>query len=369
MDWEDREFEAFLRQFRPRKPKALPARGRVIVALAVAAALLVAVAIPMRSWWIASRYQSTGQSAMPSTTSPANGTRPADGQNQLVAAPADRVPQVMVSLAAYRPSGTAERQVNVSIPTVPTRKPASAPKPEYPGEALRLGFKGTVELRLTVSAAGDVTETERLTSSVDLRPDEAQVAERAEYYARNPYGFAVQAENAAKEWKFEPARSAMALVVSFTLSLQPSTSPEINPRRSASPEINPQASTGSPTLSPGTGLERPGPPPSNASGNVFGSGGSQRLKVGGAIKPPRRLVNVNPEYPEDAQAAGISGVVLLQIVIGEDGSVIDAQVIRSIPELDQAALDAVYQWQYEPTLLNGEPVELEMTVTINFTLR
>ena len=65
-------------------------------------------------------------------------------------------------------------------------------------------------------------------------------------------------------------------------------------------------------------------------------------------------------YPEDAKAAGIEGAVILLIVIGEDGSVIEAQVLRSVPELDQAALDAAYQWRYEPTLLNGEPVELEM---------
>jgi protein TonB len=74
-------------------------------------------------------------------------------------------------------------------------------------------------------------------------------------------------------------------------------------------------------------------------------------------------------YPEDAKAAGIQGVVILEIVIGEDGSVIEANVLRSIPELDQAAIDAVTQWQYEPTLLNGAPVEVELTVTINFTLR
>ena len=80
-------------------------------------------------------------------------------------------------------------------------------------------------------------------------------------------------------------------------------------------------------------------------------------------------MNVNPVYPEDAKAAGIEGIVVLDVVIGENGSVIEARVIRSIPELDQAAIDAVLQWQYEPTLLNGEPVEVEMNVTINFTLR
>jgi TonB family protein len=51
-----------------------------------------------------------------------------------------------------------------------------------------------------------------------------------------------------------------------------------------------------------------------------------------------------------------------------DGTVIEAEVIESVPELDQAAIDAVLQWEYETTLLNGEPVEVELTVTINFTL-
>jgi protein TonB len=74
-------------------------------------------------------------------------------------------------------------------------------------------------------------------------------------------------------------------------------------------------------------------------------------------------------YPEDARAAGIEGVIVLKIVIGEDGSVIEARVLRSIPELDQAAIDAVSQWQFESTLLNGEPVEVEMNVTLNCTLR
>ena len=96
---------------------------------------------------------------------------------------------------------------------------------------------------------------------------------------------------------------------------------------------------------------------------------NRRLRVGGPIKPPIKLVDVKPVYPEDARAAGIEGVVILEIVIGENGSVIEARVLRSIPDLDQAAIDAVSQWQFEPTLLNGEPVELEMNVTVNFTLR
>jgi protein TonB len=91
--------------------------------------------------------------------------------------------------------------------------------------------------------------------------------------------------------------------------------------------------------------------------------------VGGAVRPPKKLVDVKPVYPEDARTAKIEGVVILGIVIGEDGSVLDTTVLRSIPALDQAAVDAVSQWVFEPTLLNGEPVEIEMTVTVNFTLQ
>ena len=113
----------------------------------------------------------------------------------------------------------------------------------------------------------------------------------------------------------------------------------------------------------------PAPPPSTAAVTVNAGVAEQRLRVGGAIKAPTRLVNVNPVYPEDAKAAGIEGLVILEIVIGETGAVIETQVLRSIPELDQAAIDAVMQWRYEPTLLNGHPVEIEMEVTIHFTLQ
>jgi TonB family protein len=94
----------------------------------------------------------------------------------------------------------------------------------------------------------------------------------------------------------------------------------------------------------------------------------QRLKVGDDVPPPERLVFVPPAYPQEAQDAGIQGIVLLSIAIGEDGTVIEVSVLESIPQLDQAAIDAVRQWRYAPTYLNGEAVEIEMDVTINFTL-
>lgn len=91
------------------------------------------------------------------------------------------------------------------------------------------------------------------------------------------------------------------------------------------------------------------------------------VRIGGSMAPPRRIGN--PVYPPEAQAAGIEGVVIAEIVVNEQGSVAEAKVIRSIPLLDEAALAAVRTWQYEPTLLNGQPVPVRMTVTVNFSTR
>ena len=93
------------------------------------------------------------------------------------------------------------------------------------------------------------------------------------------------------------------------------------------------------------------------------------VRVGGAIKQPTKLKNVPPVYPPIAQSARVQGVVIIEATIGADGKVKDAKVLRSIPLLDQAALDAVKQWQFTPTLLNGVPVSVIMTVTVNFTLQ
>ena len=90
------------------------------------------------------------------------------------------------------------------------------------------------------------------------------------------------------------------------------------------------------------------------------------VRVGGKIEPPIKMNDVKPVYPAIALKAGVSGAVIIEATIGADGKVIDAQVLRSIPMLDEAALDAVRQWEYRPTFLNGVAVPVVMTVTINF---
>jgi len=89
------------------------------------------------------------------------------------------------------------------------------------------------------------------------------------------------------------------------------------------------------------------------------------VRVGGNIRPPQKTHDVAAVYPEALRSSGVSGVVILELTIGTDGSVSEARVLRGIHEaLDQAALDAARQWRYEPTLLSGSPVPVRLTATV-----
>ncbi|MCM2254073.1 MAG: energy transducer TonB [Vicinamibacteria bacterium] len=85
-----------------------------------------------------------------------------------------------------------------------------------------------------------------------------------------------------------------------------------------------------------------------------------------SLTPPRRLVYVEPQYPEAARRTRIDGFVILECVIDARGRVVDVQVLRGRPLLDEAAVAAVRQWIYAPTLLGGVPVPVVMTVTVRF---
>src|SRR6185436_2772742 len=98
------------------------------------------------------------------------------------------------------------------------------------------------------------------------------------------------------------------------------------------------------------------PPPAQPSGPV---------RVGGNVSEPRKTKNVTPKYPDIARTARVQGVVILECTINEQGRVSDVQVLRGAPLLAPAAVEAVKQWEYEPTRLNGVPVSVVMTVTVN----
>lgn len=103
---------------------------------------------------------------------------------------------------------------------------------------------------------------------------------------------------------------------------------------------------------------------------VQADGAPQRLRIGGNVQAAKLLHRVLPVYPEHLKAAGITGSVLLEAVISREGNVLNLQVVSPDvhPDLVTATLDAVRQWRYESTLLNGESVEIVTMITVNFTL-
>jgi protein TonB len=102
--------------------------------------------------------------------------------------------------------------------------------------------------------------------------------------------------------------------------------------------------------------DAPPPPPQRA------------IRVGGQIKQPKKLKDVAPVYPDIAKQARVQGVVILECTISPQGKVTNVNVLRGIPLLNESAMSAVRQWVYTPTLLNGVPVPVIMTVTVNFKL-
>jgi protein TonB len=123
---------------------------------------------------------------------------------------------------------------------------------------------------------------------------------------------------------------------------------------------------------PGPGGFGPGPGTGSGHGGPgVGSGqpDGAPLRVGGEIRPPRKVHHVDPVYPPVAVSARVEGAVVLQCTISTEGRVEGVEVLDSPPFLADAAVRAVSQWRFEPTRLNGQPVAVVMTVTVTFILR
>ena len=106
-------------------------------------------------------------------------------------------------------------------------------------------------------------------------------------------------------------------------------------------------------------------------GGVVGGveGSDEPLRVGGDVEAPEIVKQVQPRYPEVAKAARASGLVILEAIINTEGVVEDVKVLRGHPLLQQAAMDAIVQWKFKPGRLNGKPVRVVFTLTVNFQLK
>ena len=183
----------------------------------------------------------------------------------------------------------------------------------------------------------------------------------------------------------QPARPSAAPVLQRRPPLLVFQAPKLtlrNDAATATTQIDAPVLDGGPTGEPGPYI--PGLPPGTGHGPIVASGPSQPppvpvkkpdpvsaqqpVPVGGRVRQPLLLREVRPAYPPLAIAARIQGTVRIAAIISRDGMVRDARVVSGHPLLVAAALDAVRQWHYRPTILNDQPEEVSLALDVNFTL-
>jgi protein TonB len=415
-----RRRQLFTRILRLSKERVMSSPRIVVSSAAVVAAVLA-------TGWYASLVfpiVTAAASADATQTAPVNAPRPVVRAPGSVPAqapgPARPVAQGPRSGGAPRPGPAA------ALTPPPGTKPITPENPiprrmssvpvSYPAQLRGSGYRGVVVVRATLDASGRIADVQRM--SVEALGDTTNVDRAAAATA-----FFDAAADAVRQWRYQPPaeppiaffvhlrfdgeREAVAtqnesqiggirlVATSDALrgelrgfeermkSLRDERERLLGQYNAAHPEVvrlNGQISEierelerarnnyGTTLRVEGTARLEQGVTAAGARVAGPGTAIGQPIRVGGNIKPPAKTTHVNPVYPEIARSARVQGVVIMETVIDEHGRVADARVLRSIPLLDQAALDAVRQWQFTPTLLNGVAVPVVMTVTIQFTL-
>jgi TonB family protein len=269
--------------------------------------------------------------------------------------------------------GPLEKQAKAITPENPVPRRALSVDPVYPAEAAIAEVNATVTLMIMIDGSGRVAEVRR----VGVGPVGVPGAAIDPQAMRTALDALVRAAtDAVRQWQYDaPASGPIAVRVSFAFS--PNAAPRLiahDPWSAVSFGVvggvgAGRGRQGGPVQLGAAPAPPPPPPPPATDATTGPDWALGAIRVGGGIKPPTKVRHVNPAYPVIAQSARVQGVVILEARIGIDGKVTNARVLRSIPLLDQAALEAVRQWEYTPTLLNGVPVPVIMTVTVNFTLQ
>lgn len=250
----------------------------------------------------------------------------------------------LASVAGLSQVGPIERQAKPITPENPIPRRTFSVAPQNP--AVDASGVVVVSVRVVVDRQGRVAEAR--SAGVGARGGRGATPEPV---APPSEAFVKAAIDAVKQWQYDPpADGPIAFDVAFAFM------PGAEPR---------MVTHGAPAVfgAPASSIPQAPPPPPQPGWPP------NAVRVGGNMKVPMKTKHVAPVYPPIAQSANVQGVVILEALLGPDGKVQDARILRSIPLLDQAALDAVKQWEFTPTLLNGSPVPVIMTATMQFTLQ
>ena len=238
---------------------------------------------------------------------------------------------IVICLASFISSQATPQRVRVSE-NVEQAFIVKKVDPVYPPLALQARIQGSVVVQVAISKSGDVENVQLFSGRPLLAP---------------------AAIDAVKQWKYkpyllngEPVEVETRVTVNFTL-------PEKRPVEGVVGDA------------PG------GIPPSEQGGMASAlddANHPRRVRVSQRVMAARLLTKVPPEYPAAAKDQRVQGEVLMAAVIDREGRVSSIQLISGHPLLAPAAIDAVKQWTYRPYLLNGEPIEIETQITVNFSL-
>jgi TonB family protein len=268
--------------------------------------------------------------------------------------------------------GPLEKQAKPITPENPVPRRTYSVDPVYPSEAAAVDADGMVTLLITLDQFGRVAEIRRLNvgrfsvaRASATAPDAPELASAFDALVRS-------AADAVRQWTYDPPAEA-PLSIRVTFAFPFGGKPRLVAHDGWSLSRPGQfigfgvagGRAGAPQSAPPPPPPPPPPPDRDIAAPPWAAGA---VRVGGAILQPTKTKHVNPTYPDQAQSAGVQGVVILETLIGTEGKITNARVLRSVPMLDQAALDAVMQWEFTPTRLNGQPVPVLMTVTVQFTL-
>jgi len=248
-------------------------------------------------------------------------------------------------LAAARPAAPDQTQEPIRIGgSVMAPAKIRDVRPIYPASAQAERRQGVVVVEALIDSAGNVSDA-KVVRAIGDDLDNAAV-------------------DAVLQWRFTPTMlngRAVPVIMTVTVNFVLDSVAEFPPPPPPPPPAPPAPMIA--TVPP------PPPPPPPPAPPVSFYGDDQAVRVGGSIKAPTKIRDVRPIYPPIAQQSRVTGVVILEVKIDPEGYVSDARVIRPVALLDEAARDAVLQWRFTPTYLNGVAVPVIMTVTVNFSLQ